>query len=354
MLNSNLTSTGQSTQLMTRRANLNTLKQLFKRQPATQNTSTQSIWLLPTELIISIIRYLDLCDTSALLQTCHKMQAITEDYLYANLAIPTVQGVPRTSELMRTLHARPDLSRRVASLEGYLYPLFAKEMAGISTQIPNSYFTFPSNLRSLYLYDHDWWYNPAFVQARYSLSHLALTSLTIRGSGLRGVRGPHHEPNIVPILRLQPILERLDLRLGKWDMESIGPCDIPDLATLSAGTDEARFIVPGRPITSLTLSVKRLEEEEVWKDISASTRRLTSLTLDVLRCGMLLPQTLEMAAAHMTGVESLTLQCLKAHYLEPVGAVATGSECLCLLTRPFWLARCTASSHYFQICGCSE
>lgn len=160
---------------------------MLPRAPST----TSFIWRLPTELIILIIRHLDLCETSAPLRTCHQMQVIAENYLYTHLEIPTTQGVPRTSELMSTLHVRPDLSKRVASLEGYLYPLFVGEVARVSTRLPGGYFTFPSNLRSLYLHDHDWWYNPAFVQARYSLSHLALTSLIIRGSGLRVVFTDH-------------------------------------------------------------------------------------------------------------------------------------------------------------------
>lgn len=124
-------------------------------------------------------------------------------------------------------------------------------------------------------------------------------------------------------------------------MESIGPFDIPDLTTLSAGADEARFIVPGRPIIALALSVKRIEEDEVWKDLSASTRSLTSLTLDVLRCGMLLPRTLEMAAVYMPSVEYLTIQCLKAHYIGPVSKTIT----FCGLSLPF--------TRLYSIFGCA-
>ncbi|KAG9003905.1 hypothetical protein FRB94_002822 [Tulasnella sp. JGI-2019a] len=293
------------------------LSRLFKRSLQAPRRGPSLILRLPTELILLLLCYMDLCDMGALLQTCQELKAIVEHAMYTTVEIPNTRWGPRTYEFVRTLHARPDLARRISSFGGYLYPIFDGVVSGISTRIPGGYFTLPPNLRSLYLHDHDWWWNPAFFPAYSSVSHLALTSLTIRGSGYRGVHGISFEPDIAPILRLQPLLEHLDLRLGQWNMETLGPYDIPDLTTLSAGVDEARFIVPGRPITSLKLSIRRMEEDEAWRNMSASTRRMSSLTLDVLRCGMLLCVTLEMAAMYMVHTENLTIHSLKAHDITP-------------------------------------
>lgn len=283
---------------------------LFQKPSVGASYTTSFVWRLPTELILQIVDQMDNNDRVSLLVTCRQMKAIVEVTLYTNLIIPPSRR-RNIDRLLRTYKTRPELAKRMKSFSGYLGPLLDTNPG--SRYRPGEFLgaTFdgtPSNLTSLYLYDHDWLWSSAFSQLRGMVCYLKLTSLKIRGSRLRSFqRATPDATQLVVMLRCQPRLKELELLSGPWDVTSLLKSDIPELRTLEAGPEDARTIVPGRPIRSLKLRLSKGLDEDTWKALGMSTVGVRDLTLDLI-LGSGLAAAIASAATYLGGVEQLGLR----------------------------------------------
>ncbi|KAG8878403.1 hypothetical protein FRB97_002484 [Tulasnella sp. 331] len=190
------------------------------------------------------------------------------------------------------------------------------------------------NLRLLDLVDvrsNTWLPSGSFQLLKDAAQHLSLTSLhlplfTIESAiGLQqGLRHVSAEPDILVFLRQQPRLEHLSL----YDdhLEGLQPTDIPNLRSLATTASHAKIIVPGRPITTMSLLFgMEVETERLWKALAASSGPLTDVTLQSagfpdfeLHC--------QAMAVHLPRITSLTLKTFH------IGFDDTVSESLRLLS----------------------
>ncbi|KAG8999099.1 hypothetical protein FRB94_006435 [Tulasnella sp. JGI-2019a] len=289
---------------------------------------------LPVELLLMIIRHLSHRDMLSTLQTCQSMRRIVETRLYMHLLTPFDDL--RMVKLLRTLHTRPDLAHNIITFDGSLYPALQKprfprvvtptslvknwyqRWSMIRRERTLSHMTVTSilhmvNVRSLTLRDFRWLKT---TSAQTLISHAicstvslpSLTSLTIHGSDFRPETKPNYVIQLSLILRYQPFLERLELRSGEWDLERwIFPTDLPRLTHLMSGPEEAKVLVPGRPITSLALrKLSVVPRMDVWVALTTSTSPIHALKVDVLQHDVLL-SILHFISSHLQDVEDLTL-----------------------------------------------
>ncbi|KAG8865644.1 hypothetical protein FRB97_004542, partial [Tulasnella sp. 331] len=100
-----------------------------------------------------------------------------------------------------------------------------------------------------------------------------------------------YEHELAMILKSQPLLKRLELRIGKWDMDMwLSPTGLSHLHSPVVNEEEARMLIPRRPITSLTLlGVDKVLDDDAWKDLATSSTLITSLTFDVIEEGLVPP-----------------------------------------------------------------
>ncbi|KAG8871487.1 hypothetical protein FRB97_008650 [Tulasnella sp. 331] len=302
-----------------------------------------SIFLqLPVELYLEILEYLQTADVLAVLETCQATKVIAEAYLYKHITV-LAHNRRRLSCLLRTLSTRPDLAQRVHTWNGYLYPVLYKapypdaygpkllskqrlkrrrqvqEVVDFSSTLAKS-LNHMSNLKSMTIRDFDWLWTASHSVVAPSVAGASLTALFITGSAFRCPgRRAGYELELAMILKSQPLLERLELRSGKWDMEEwLTPKDLTHLHTLVAGEADARRLIPGRPITSLTLHyVTRVLDNNAWQGLAASSEPITSLTFSVSRKEFI-PPILQSAAKHMEALESI---CASSLCIEHLGKV---------------------------------
>ncbi|KAG8875098.1 hypothetical protein FRB98_008074, partial [Tulasnella sp. 332] len=132
-------------------------------------------------------------------------------------------------------------------------------------------------------------------------------------------QSPEDGIKLATILRNQPLLEHLELRSRKWDMDGwLSATDLPHLRSLVAREDEARWLIPGRPITSLTfLEVDKVPEDNAWKELTASSTPITSLTACFIRKDSISP-FLKSAAKYMGALRSIRI-CASSLRLEHLG-----------------------------------
>ncbi|KAG9026514.1 hypothetical protein FRB95_008740 [Tulasnella sp. JGI-2019a] len=261
------------------------------------------------------------------------MRGIVENCIYAHITIP---NYPRMTKLLETLHTRPDLAYGIITFDGSLYPVpqkprFPRVVTPISlvkkwcqqrsmkrrertlchtavSSIRNMV-----NVKSLTLSDFRWLGTSSqtlVCKAICSTTSLtSLTTLVIQGREFSQSQR-HSECNrqLCLILRHQPLLERLELRSGDWDLgQWILPTDIPHLTHLTSRPEEAKFLVPGRPIASLDFKkLSLMPRMDIWDALAASTSPIRTLKVDVFQHNVLL-SFLRLISSHLQDLQNLAL-----------------------------------------------
>ncbi|KAG8854303.1 hypothetical protein FRB96_007708 [Tulasnella sp. 330] len=308
----------------------------------TDASHSPAIFRLAIELLLMLADYLEEDDILALLFTCHAMRTAMELYLYKHIVIPPYQR-NRIHQVLRTLCARPDLARSTVSFNGYLSPAFydnsfdakahdlsrpywilrdraqrikAEKEVDAFEKILMTALGKMSNLRSLNLLglDLDAW--PRTLQLlREAVSRLHLTSLRVNNSAfdhlIPSTAHAIHPKELMHFIHQQPLLEHLSLPKGPAIIhnQQFRSTDIPLLRSLAATGSDAALIVPGRPVSSLTLfeDVSHGATDDLWRAVATSTAPLTHVTLRWTNwSGFAL--NLEAIAAHLRHLENLTLQ----------------------------------------------
>lgn len=261
--------------------------------------------LLPTELVIKTARYLDDKAKYDLIRVCRHLHAIVQPLLYENIDtrsfLPPVQ-LKRNTHIFHTLATRPDLAEAVISFSADIYKgtAFYQSPRGISrlwnlwtqtsllSKIERSeaellkdlvtMFNSAKNIRSL---------NLRFIGidisktvALYSPMSRAIEAMDLRSLTIH----PNFWPNdIIPALRSHPNLKHLAFVGTFPDVSAILPTDLPHLASLTCSLDQARHLVPGRPVTILNMTSSRDPplglRDEAFQRLGLSTGPLKEITL---------------------------------------------------------------------------
>ncbi|KAG8869094.1 hypothetical protein FRB98_002862, partial [Tulasnella sp. 332] len=280
---------------------------------------------LPVELNLEILNYLDTKEVLSVLRTCRAMRTIAEVCLYTHITIGMHQG-RRLSGVVRTLSTRPDLAQRVVTWNGYLFPLLyepgpfrkssSKLLSKLNSPMPLSHMV---NLNSLTIHSFNPLWSVSYRRVRPTLDAICLTTLIITGPSFRWPNpNPGDERELAMILKSQPLLQHLELRSGKWDMgEWLSPVDLSHLHSLAAREEDARRLIPGRPITSLTLfDIDKVLDESSWQELAASSTSTYDLTFCVTRKDLITP-FLQSAAKHLE-LESLRVTFLPIEHVAKV------------------------------------
>ncbi|KAG9038325.1 hypothetical protein FRB95_001737 [Tulasnella sp. JGI-2019a] len=92
------------------------------------------------------------------------------------------------------------------------------------------------------------------------------------------------------------------------------PTDLPHLRSISAMSSELLALVPGRPVTSLTLlhGVDLTQGQRLWKAVSTSTGPLTHITLRWYHW-FSLSINIQAISQHLPQLQSLSLEQLWSH-----------------------------------------
>ncbi|KAG8868495.1 hypothetical protein FRB97_002346, partial [Tulasnella sp. 331] len=238
--------------------------------------------------------------------------------------------------LITTLYGRPSLGKLVLSFEGYLVPhhgmanqsllqRFSKLAKGFvrstkrgregTREILRGALNSMENLRTLTPYD---------FEPRLPLDSLKLLREVAPHLSLKSLRFFHSSNDFfflsdeekLPIacelaffLQHQPLL--LDLRLSTYrgclKGQQIPPNVVPLLQSLNGVASDIRMIVPGRPLTSITIW-EHADEPAIllWEELLASTQPITHLTLHIYPYHPI-GLSLWVMAKHLTQLQSLTL-----------------------------------------------
>ncbi|KAG8994076.1 hypothetical protein FRB94_010176 [Tulasnella sp. JGI-2019a] len=182
------------------------------------------------------------------------------------------------------------------------------------------------NVRSLTLHDFRWLGTTSQTRICEAIcstpSFTSLTALAIQGRDFfQSRRHSDCDFQLSLILRHQPLLERLELRSGNWDLERwILPTDVPHLTHLMSRPEEAKALVPGRPITSLVLgNILAMPDQDFWEALTMSTSRIDILKVEILECEVLLP-FLQLLSINLQDVQELILDGAGYEHLPTVRA----------------------------------
>ncbi|KAG8969928.1 hypothetical protein FRC05_000779 [Tulasnella sp. 425] len=229
---------------------------------------------LPVELILIIAEYIDMLQQCSLMRTCRYFHQVLEPSLYRHLDLLDPDLHSRSRGLHDSLLKRPDLIDQIVTYYGPIFPLKPKpEHNGIPIfEDPRgelmSIFQKAVNIRDLYftgymnwIEDYDW------VHIQAAVEQMVLERLVIQIGG-RSV-------DVIPLLRTQPELTRLELLWGANGWERLKTTDIPKLKSLTATLDAAALIVPGRPVEEIDLLPSqgtRRVDESLLQCLSRSSR----------------------------------------------------------------------------------
>ncbi|KAG9000879.1 hypothetical protein FRB94_005102 [Tulasnella sp. JGI-2019a] len=231
---------------------------------------------------------------------------------------------------------RPELAHNIITFDGTLHPAPPKSQIPpvmlissithcnqqLSTRIQEQAFSetivtsirHMVNVKSITLHDFGWLGTPYENLVRDAISSTvslsSLTTLIIGGQDFPKSGGhENHSSQLSLLLRSQPLLESLELGSGEWDLQNcILRSDVPRLSRLVARPHEARFLVPGRPITSLSItSIFTVPGPDEWKMLAASAVPLTFLTLDDTIDPEVLESALRSVATHFKDVQRLLI-----------------------------------------------
>ncbi|KAG8993565.1 hypothetical protein FRB93_001944 [Tulasnella sp. JGI-2019a] len=266
-----------------------------------------------------IMGYLDSRDMSSALQTCHAMRNIFEPCLYARIIFPSSYR-RQNAELFRTLHGRLDLAHNIVTFEGSLYPTPRKSRFRHWIQSERAFskrivisIHHMVNVRSLSLRDFRWVGTPAQTRICDAIcstgTFTSLTTLIIQDYDFYQYgRHPADKFQLCLILRHLPLLERLELWTSFWEIEQrILPTDIPRLTHLIARPREAKVIVPGRPITSLSIKyILMVPGRDFMEALSMSTGSIHTLKVETMDLQHLL-SFLRLLSVHVQDVQKLIL-----------------------------------------------
>ncbi|KAG8999625.1 hypothetical protein FRB94_002938 [Tulasnella sp. JGI-2019a] len=272
------------------------------------------------ELLLMIIKGLELGDLAALLRTCQRMRTLIENCLYADIDTRVFNKpdgyfmIWRLRGLFRTLKARPDLARSVLSLRGDICPWDGNDYrerrrlnytGGKTGVLPRLWelwgnwkeeqgdialeeiivtgFNNMENLRFLEINDDR--RSPRLWTSLLLLKKSRLPSLTSL-KFCSTCKASFAE--VVSIIGTLPHLEHLEL--PTYYLKDRGPrrddwaplsTDFPRLKSLVGPLQEIRKIVPGRRITSLVLfhGNERQFDPAIWRDLGCSKGPLTRITI---------------------------------------------------------------------------
>ncbi|KAG9032562.1 hypothetical protein FRB95_001227 [Tulasnella sp. JGI-2019a] len=169
------------------------------------------------------------------------------------------------------------------------------------------------NVKSLSLRDFHWIGTPS--QTRIcdaicsTVSLISLTALVIQNCDVSThERQADHKFQLRLILQHHPLLERLNLWSGHWDLgQWILPTDVPHLTHLTSRPREATVLVPGRPVTSLSLThVLTMPNQDFWEALALSTGPIHTLKMDIYDPEALL-LFLQSLSVHLPDVRKLIL-----------------------------------------------
>lgn len=360
-----------NTQSTTRSALLRIQSLIPKRHPAksAQETNigpTVSICQLPAELVFQILQGLEHASALCLLKTCRTMRSVVETHLYTSLQLDYSRR-NRITKLVRTLCERPDLAKVVSSFNGHLVPFWPEAIGATGPHdlrpaatnhsrltkekwrgqklqaVQKEYeemlamaLRSMTSLRTLCSSDFGggtW--RGCFTMIRNTISpHVKLTTLQIHSSYY--TRGSHLAADrtivadaIWEFLQQQPSIETLALPAACLPL-GLQPqvMDLPRLHALIAGPDDARKLVPGRPVeTFRLLTLPEYEISETWADLTAGSVPLKSVTVNLalIAVGPYLPN-LAVMASKLQGVSELRLTHLSDGSYDTVSC-----DCLLLL-----------------------
>ncbi|KAG8945480.1 hypothetical protein FRC04_000765 [Tulasnella sp. 424] len=200
---------------------------------------------LPAELILIIAEYVDM------LQQCSLMRTFSTDLLDPDLH-------RRGYRLHETLLKKPALIDQIVTYYGPIFPPKPKPTFEDPRWDVGTIFQRAVNIRDLYFTGYiNWIQAYDWIHIKEAVEQMVLERLVIQIGG-RSV-------DVIPLLRTQPELTRLELLWGADGWEELKKKDIPKLKSLTATLDVAALIVPGRPVEEIDLlpsqSTRRVDEK---------------------------------------------------------------------------------------------
>jgi len=307
------------------------LKRLTLRRPAAMaSANANAMWLLPTELLLIIFKYLPQKDWLPLLYTCRRMRTIVEPLLYMDIVIPPQRRRHAVSELLRTLDHRTELPGYVYSFDGFIRPMFSQAAQPLhlresftptrtlpwSTKhyTPNEkefdqllirVLSKTHNLRSLCLRDSGLFWRLSCSKIIHAITRLPITSLTLMSQEVMD------SGYLIPHIRQLPLLERFEFRSSHLRIGSIPPDCMPRVKHLVSCPEDAMKIVPGRPVSSLGLVIYKERPYQTpmdWSSLTASAMPIKRLTIVFEAEHQTIDTVLGLAATYGGHVEELILK----------------------------------------------
>ncbi|KAG8844048.1 hypothetical protein FRB96_003312 [Tulasnella sp. 330] len=295
------------------------------------------IFQLPAEIIVMVVDGLDQSDLLALIRTCRAMRATVERYLFKDISIPIHRRI-HIYPLLEILRDNPELARLTVSLSAFLNPAFyeddkynAHSFASLDwrrqKEARDQIATYGAlliaaldnmiNLRTLTLLDFD----PIVVSGpcqhlRDAASHMSLLALHVGPpiSGTRDFSRRNNPDELAYFLGQQSLLQHIELPKYLGVGAKLKMTDIPHLRSVIAGDVDALAIVPGRPVSSLTLlqGFSSAGAHDGWWTLSNSTGPITHVTLRWVNWTTL-QVNIEAMCKHLPYLKSLSLERLWSH-----------------------------------------
>ncbi|KAG8923907.1 hypothetical protein FRC00_005711, partial [Tulasnella sp. 408] len=272
---------------------------------------------LPVEIVLLIIESMDLLQRARLMVTCRYFYQVLAPTLYRHLNLLDPDLHKRSGRLHQGLQDRPDLISQIVTYYG---PVFLSKFDEASNNyIPWNYdlskdarwsagltvFQGAVNIRDLHFTGYYSWINGSvWAPHRKAVDDMVLDRLVIQV--------PNGSVNVVPLLRNQPELTRLELLRGGDGWGNLEETDIPKLKSLSATLETAALIVPGRPVSAIKLLPSqggdRLQEG-LLQCLNMSTRPIRQFEMRI--CGLYkedwVRNQLQTLARNLPAIEDLTI-----------------------------------------------
>ncbi|KAG9026508.1 hypothetical protein FRB95_008734 [Tulasnella sp. JGI-2019a] len=245
------------------------------------------------------------------------------------------------AKLFRILNTQADLAHNIVTFDGCLYPQLDK------SQSPCEGVSLPSfikrwrhewsvdrmlartivtslhhmvNVKSLTLRDFDWTGSQSETLVYGAICSTeclpSLTTLIVHGRTFyRPDQVRDHSRQLSLIIRSHPLLERLELRSGNWDLGSwIVQSDVPNLSYLMARPGDARVLIRGRPITSLFINRALTADLDAWEAPAISAVSNICVTLHYLENGVV-ESVVRFVVTHFKDVQELIVNGIYFHEL---------------------------------------
>ncbi|KAG8965692.1 hypothetical protein FRC05_003080 [Tulasnella sp. 425] len=319
-------------------------KPAAKESPTPQRQETQKFTLLPYDIILIVVEFLDERSTARWVQTCRHFRDLIEPTLYRHIQVfrtheEETLGRFKGHLLHRTLVNRPDLLPFVLSYHGPFKPetpvlkRVARDeqptkpksrwfKAKAETENPpeklptfqevqvlktaNAIFRGMINLRDVHFTDR---IDFSTILVLEYLKNLEKLALNLEGYSIY----------LVYALRNQPRLKHLEL-LRAGGSVWFPSTDVQELRSLKAPLLEASKIVPGRPIETLELlddsynwtsrSYSGGVAENLFKDLTRSACEITDFTIRFGYSGNdeTIERYLQLVARYLPSIEQLCVE----------------------------------------------